>query len=165
MNNGDPIAFFVTWTVYGTHLQGDGGGWRRRGAGHQNPQPLLAKWHADRLKHAILLLSASMRSVVDSHCQQHCDHRGWQLWAVNVRTSHVHVVVTAPGTSGRAVRDQLKANCTRGLREQWSILGDRPVWTVAGDWQCINSDNDLDAVIRYVRDAQDLKYLGEPAPT
>lgn len=23
MNNDDPIAFFITWTVYGTFLQGD----------------------------------------------------------------------------------------------------------------------------------------------
>jgi hypothetical protein len=33
MNSDDPIAYFITWTVYGTHLQGDERGWRRRRKG------------------------------------------------------------------------------------------------------------------------------------
>jgi hypothetical protein len=53
------------------------------------------------------------------------------------------------------VRDQLKANGTRGLREQWPAFCDRPVWTFGGDWECVNGEDDLEAVILYVRDAQD----------
>ena len=67
----------------------------------------------------------------------------------------MHVVVTANGYSGKVVRDQLKANCTRGLRERWSVFVDRPVWTVGGDWECINSEEDLDAVSQYAGVAQD----------
>ena len=51
MNSDDPIAFFITWTVYGTHLQGDERGWRRRRKGDQQPQPRLAQWRRERLKH------------------------------------------------------------------------------------------------------------------
>ena len=29
MNNDEPLAYFITWTVYGTWLQGDVRGWRR----------------------------------------------------------------------------------------------------------------------------------------
>ena len=130
MNSDDPIAFFITWTVYGTHLQGDERGWRRRRHGDQEPQPQLAQWHRERLTHPVILLTPEQRVIVGSECQRHCDHRGWRLWAVNARSNHVHAVVTALGYSGKVDRDQLKANCTRGLREQWTVFCDRPVWTV-----------------------------------
>lgn len=155
MNSDDPIAFFITWTVYGTHLQGDERGWRRRQKGERPPQPRLAQWRRERLKHRVLLLSDAQRDVVEQECRGHCDHRNWHLWAVSARTNHVHAVATAADCSGKTIRDQLKANCTRGLREQWSVFCDRPVWTVGGDWECINNENDLETVCQYVNEAQD----------
>jgi hypothetical protein len=151
----DPIAFFITWTVYGSHLQGDEPGWRRRRQGERLPRPRLAQWRRERLKYEVLLLSPEQRAIVECECQRHSDFRGWHLWAVNARSTHVHVVVTAAGYSGKTVQDQLKANGTRGLRERWPAFCDRPVWTVGGDWVCINSEDDLDAVCLYVREAQD----------
>ena len=155
MQPDEPLAFFITWTAYGTHLQGDARGWRRRRKGDQQPQAQLVQWRRDRLKHDPVLLSQKHRAIVERACRQHCDHRNWQVWEVNPRSNHVHVVVTAPGCSGRTVRDQLKPNCTRALREHASIFRDRPVWTVGGDWDCINSKDDLEAVCLYVREAQD----------
>jgi len=155
MNADEPIAYFITWAVYGTHLQGDERGWRRRGKGHQLPRPALAQWRSQRLKYDIVLLSRDQRPVVERECQRNCDHRAWRLWTVNARSTHVHVVVSAPGFSGSIVRNQLKANCTRGLREQWSNFCDRPVWAVGGDWECINCDDELEAVTLYVNEAQD----------
>ena len=43
----------------------------------------------------------------------------------------------------------------RGLREHWAVFRDRPAWTVGGDWECVNSEDDLETVCAYVRDAQD----------
>src|SRR5262245_17396288 len=146
MHPDEPIAFFITWSVYGSHLQGDVRGWRRRHHGEQPPQPLPAKWRRERLKHVVMLLSPSQRAVVERECARHCEHRRWHLWDVNARSTHVHVVVTAAGFSGNTVRDQLKANDTRGLREQWPAFSDRPVWTVGGDWECINAKGDLEQV-------------------
>ena len=155
MNSDSPIAFFITWTVYGTHLQGDERGWRRRRKGDQQPEPRLAQWRRQRLQHDVFELSSEQRVIVEQECQRHSDQRGWHLWEVNARSTHVHAVVTAVGYAGKTVRDQLKANCTRGLREHWAVFCDRPVWTVGGDWECINSEDDLESVCRYVREAQD----------
>ena len=107
MNLDEPIAFFITWTVYGSHLQGDERGWRRRRKGAQEPQPRLAQWRRERLKHAVLLLTPEQRATAERECQRHCDHRSWHLWAASARSNHVHVVVTAVGYSGKTVRDQL----------------------------------------------------------
>jgi REP element-mobilizing transposase RayT len=155
----EPMAFFITWTVYGSHLQGDAPGWRRRRGGNQPPQSRLADWRRGRLKHDVILLSAEQRMAVERECQRHCEVRGWHAWAFNARSSHVHAVITAPGCSGKTVRDQLKANATRALRERWSVFRERPVWTVGGDWACINSDDDLEQLCRYVLEAQDRKGI------
>jgi REP element-mobilizing transposase RayT len=157
MNADEPIAFFITWTVYGTHLQGAATGWRKFGKGEAPPQPLLEEWHRDRLKHSVLILSDDSRVIVEDEVTRHCQHRNWHLWVCNARSNHVHVVVTAIGMSGKVVRDQLKANCTRGLRTHSAAFRDRPVWTSGGDWRCINSEEELERVILYVREAQDRK--------
>ncbi|QDT34822.1 hypothetical protein [Thalassoglobus polymorphus] len=151
--NDDPLAFFITWTVYGTFLQGDERWWRSRG-GSRPPQPKLQQWHRDRLNHEIILLSDSQRELVASEIQRLSDFRGWKLWIANPRTNHVHVVVTAMNYSGKKVRDQMKANCTRGLREKYSEFVDRPVWSVNGDWKCINQEDDLEQAILYAGEAQ-----------
>jgi REP element-mobilizing transposase RayT len=157
MVDNEPMAFFITWSVYGTHLQGDLRGWRRRRKGDQPPQPRLEKWRRDRLKHEVILLSSDHRAAVEFVCRRHCHIRGWHLWEVNARSNHVHAVVTATEYLGKTVRDQLKANGTRILRAQWPQFRDRPVWTIGGDWLCINSDEELESVCLYVREAQDRK--------
>ena len=157
MNLDEPLAFFITWTVYGTHLQGDEHGWHRWGKGHQAPRPNLRVWRKEKLKYPILTLDHRQREAVESECKRHCELRGWPHWALNARSNHCHIVVTAPAKSGDNVRDQLKANSTRKLRELSPIFQDRPVWTVGGDWKCINDEDGLETVCRYVRDAQDLK--------
>jgi hypothetical protein len=45
------------------------------------------------------------------------------------------------------------------LRELSAGWKDRPVWTVGGDWECINTEDDLETVIAYVLEAQDRKSL------
>ena len=161
MNTDEPLGFFITWTVYGTFLQGDQRGWRKRGKGHQPPQPRLAIWHAARLKFPVIVLNPLQRSVIEAEIKRLVQYRSWHLWKHNVRTNHIHVVVRAPGYVGSKVRDQLKANCTRALRERFQDFQTRPVWSVGGDWKCINSEEELEQIVRYVSEAQDLKFLDD----
>ena len=157
----EPTGYFITWTVYGTFLQGDARWWRKKKAGEQPPQPLLEQWHRDRLKHEIILLTDDHRKVVESEIECHCENRGWRLWVANPRTNHVHVVVTASGYTGDKVRDQLKANCTRGIREIDSRFVDRPVWTTKGDVQFLKTDDDLEQAILYSGETQDRMGRGK----
>ncbi len=160
MNDG-PLAYFITWTVYGTFLQGDERGWRKWGKGYQPTQPRLAEWRRDRLKHSIELLSDPERELVDKEVYRLSEYRGWKCWATMARTNHVHVVVTANDRKGSVVRDQCKANATRVLRGHSTRFVGRPVWSELGDWQCINTEEELEIVIAYVMDAQDRKHLDQ----
>ncbi len=157
----EPEGFFITWTVYGTHLQGDARWWRKKGAGEQPPHPRLEQWHRDRLKHDVILLDKEHRRIVAAQIEAHCEHRGWRLWVANPRTNHVHVVVTAAGFDGKTVRDQLKANATGGLRRYDTRFFDRPVWTTRGDVQKLRTKEDLDAAILYAGEAQDRMDRGK----
>ncbi|MCD0461995.1 transposase, partial [Roseiconus lacunae] len=97
------------------------------------------------------------RSVVEHEVVRLSEFRGWTLWKISVRSNHVHVVVTATNANGSKIRDQIKANCTRALREKFTQFIDRPVWSVGGDWKCINTDEDLGQVILYASEVQDRK--------
>jgi REP element-mobilizing transposase RayT len=153
--HGEPLGYFITWTIYGTFLQGDARWWRKKGKGSQPPQPRLEQWQRNRLRHEVILLSAEHRAIVESEIASHCKHRQWRLWTCSARTNHVHVVVTAPGYAGSTVRDQLKANGTRGLRQHDQRFVGRPVWTSKGDWQCLYAQQELEQAMQYTSDAQD----------
>ena len=155
MNDGEPVGYFITWTVYGTFLQGDLRWWRKRNAGELSPQPLLEQWHPDRLNHDIILLSNEHRDVVKCEIENHCNQRNWKLWIANPRTNHVHIVVSALGYAGDTVRDQLKANCTRAIRGADDRFVGRPVWTTKGDVQYLRTEVDLELAMMYAGEAQD----------
>jgi REP element-mobilizing transposase RayT len=99
------------------------------------------------------------------------DHRGvsirsWELHAVNCRSNHAHVVVTAD-QAPKIVRNQLKAWCTRRLKELEAVrhrAQGREVdattlrenwWAERGSQRFINDSESLEAAILYVRDGQD----------
>jgi REP element-mobilizing transposase RayT len=158
-SNASPLEFrvyFITWTTYGTWLPGDARGWRKRRRGPQLPQPLLEQWCRKEMNGEAVLLQTHDRDTVEDACREHCQIRGWHLLAVSARTNHIHVVVGA-NTPPKTVRDQLKANCTRRLRTQSTPLNVEKTWTTGGDCEILDRDEDIDAAIRYVVEAQDNK--------
>lgn len=99
-----------------------------------------------------VLLKDHDRKTVESTCRKHCAFRSWELHAVSARTNHVHVVVTA-NAAPQKVRDQLKANCTRELRQQDHPLNVERTWSRGGDCQIIDG-SDAEMAVLYVTEAQ-----------
>ena len=98
-----------------------------------------------------------MRVVVEAAINEICQFRGWHLWAVSVRTNHVHTVVTAPEYDPELVRDQMKAKATRELRDGFTTWQDRPVWSRKGDIEFLDTEDDIEACVIYVNEVQDRK--------
>jgi REP element-mobilizing transposase RayT len=111
------------------------------------------------LKHPVILLSSNWQKIVEATIERHCEIRGWRLWASACRTNHVHAVVTAPGYDGATVRDQMKSYATRELRNDSSLFAGRPVWTQYGDWDCLDTEDELEAAVLYVTECQDRMHL------
>jgi REP element-mobilizing transposase RayT len=112
----DPLAYFLTWTTYGTWLPGDERGWVKRGEGFQLPDPIRRSDAEARMTEDACSLDNEQRKLVETTIADHCRIRGWYLHTVNRRTNHVHVVVTASRDPDE-VREQFKAWCTRKLKE------------------------------------------------
>ena len=100
--------------------------------------------------------------------------RGWTLHTVNCRSHHVHVIV-AGDREPKELREQFKAWCTRRLKAlQQERL--RPLsaqdssaaairqkwWAERGSVLYVNDEEGLEAVIHYVREAQD--HADQPEP-
>jgi len=120
-NNTDiPLAYIITFRTYGTWLHGDGRGSIDR-FHNLYGSPRIASntnWHAfneKSLKTKPLVLDAGQRKSVELAVSETCRIRNWSLRASNVRTNHVHVVLTADTLPERTV-NALKANATRQLR-------------------------------------------------
>ncbi len=102
------------------------------------------------MPHPEVVLNRPMRIATEAAIRQHCEFRGWQLHALNVRTNHVHIVITAEEISPADALAQLKARATRQLREVGlSHLG-VPVWARHGSTPAVWSEEDLAQVVDYV---------------
>jgi hypothetical protein len=112
----EPLAYFLTWPTYGTWLPGDERGWVQYHRGPQLPDPVKKLESSARMSEGACRLTDPERRLVEETISVHCRVRRWTLHAVNCRSNHVHVVLTA-GEHPDTVRDQLKAWCTRRLKE------------------------------------------------
>lgn len=160
MPNDDPIAFFLTWSTYGTWLPGDARGWVEYQHGFQLPDPILELECAARMTEDACRLAPHQRERVNKQVPETCEHKRWLLHAVNCRTNHVHVVLSS-SAAPKIIREQLKAWCTRRLNEQQVELGiperERRTkwWAERGSIRWIFNESDLAAAIDYVLNQQD----------
>jgi REP element-mobilizing transposase RayT len=153
----DPLAFFLTWPTYGTWLPGDERGWVEYHRGWQLPDPPARLEAAAIMREGACILDRAQRAVVEKTIADHCRKRGWQLYAVNCRTNHLHIVVAAHDNPDR-MRVQFKAWCTRRLKELETQRGKNPRanwWAERGSRRYINDESSLAAAIAYVTDGQD----------
>src|SRR5690242_8249973 len=84
----DPLAYFLTWTTYGTWLPGDERGWVERPGQFRSPNPGLEAAARSLLKEAPCVLNHEQRRLVEQTIAKHCAIRGWHLHVVNCRTTH-----------------------------------------------------------------------------
>lgn len=157
-NTGDPIAYFLTWTTYGTWLPGDERGWNRKcELGGLPANRLFQEMASADLLEVPFLMNHSERGVVEATIRKHCEVRSWELHASSVRSNHVHVVVKSPGYQPEAVSRQFKAWCTRRLKQTHSHR--KKFWTQGSSCRWINTDDELLRVIEYTLEAQDRKGI------
>ncbi len=155
------LAYHITWTTYGTWLPGDARGWVKKGEWHVHPpDPERERDARERMVESAVVLTEEQRALVEQTVRDHCRIRGWALHAVNARTNHVHVVVTADRDPDE-VRDQFKAWCSRklsdaaGLTEAVAKKAGRRHWfTEGGDKERIEDEEYLENAIRYVLEGQ-----------
>ena len=153
----DPIACFITIATYGTWLPGDQRGWIEFHNGWQLPDPVRELEAAAKMKENAKILSSLQRRIVEKQVVETCGYRKWICHAVNCRTNHMHAVVGAFETPPKKVRADLKAWCTRRLKEDALSKKSQNWWADRGSIRWVFDDEGLDQVVTYTLEGQDKK--------
>jgi len=111
--------------------------------------------HRGRRVGAVARLSARQRPVVERAVREVCDHRRYILRAINVRTNHVHTVVTA-AKKPEPILVAFKAYATRALRRAGLLPQGTRAWSRHGSTPYLWKERDVERAIEYV-----LQYQGD----
>jgi len=153
-----PLAYFLTFSTYGTWLHGrDQGSVDRENNGYGAP---FLTSDADRerlaresMQHDVYMLDEKRRFVVLETIKEVAHHRNWQLRAVHVRTNHVHVIVVADDSIEKIIND-FKAWCSRRLKEALNESAALKRWTQHGSTRYLWNEDQLSEKIDYVLNQQ-----------
>ena len=167
-----PIAYHLTWTTYGTWLPGDARGWVQSGSpGVQEPDPERLQDARRLMAESAVVLTGDQRNLVAQTIRDHCAHRRWTLHALNARSNHIHVVVSASHDSDEMM-NQFKAWCSRKLSDLAGLkmpvarkAGRRRWWTERGSTKVIYDEENLRNAIAYVLEKQGESIARRDSPT
>ena len=155
LQKAKPLAYFITYHTYGTWLHGDPReSMDRRYFNKIRAPKIPADRKLERVERRLqrqpaFTLSIAMRRVVKDAIHEVCNHRGYTLHAVNVRTNHGHVVVSGRATPEKIMND-LKSHSTRRLREAGLIEAGRRVWVRHGSTRYLWHPAHLAGAVDYV---------------
>lgn len=154
-----PLAYFITWSCHGTHLHGDKRGSVDDEHNEVYEAPLdtneaRRSWEESILRDPPVTLSAQARRIVKATIEAHCRVRGWAILSLNVRITHVHVVLSCDHIAPEIPLEQFKAWCTRRLREAGVFGKQAKVWTEHGSTRYLWDQPSIDGAVKYVRDRQ-----------
>ena len=133
-DNEFPLAYLITIRTFGTWLHGDLRGSVDRhgqniyGTPRIEPNQALVQLMQEEMKGPPFVLNHSQRLIVDQEIKDVCKRRSYFLRALNVRTNHLHSVVSAP-QKPEIIISAFKANATRALREQGLVTRDVQIWS------------------------------------
>ena len=162
--NEFPLAYLISFRCYGTWLHGDQRGSMNRkrnkyGTPRLAPNPRLENAEAKRLKHPPMTLNAEQRGVVDKAIREVCICRNYFLRAINVRTNHVHTVVSV-ALKPEPVLNAFKAYATRALCRGGLLTAGVKPWARHGSTPYLWKERHVEKAIEYVLYGQ-----GDELPT
>ena len=161
------LGYFITFRTYGTWLHGDARTSVDRKANQAGTprlqrSPALLAYERSLMDQPPMLFDPRHRAICERAMKETCVHRRWHLWAVNIRTNHVHLVVTGSATPERIMRD-LKSYATRALRQAGLISDDRKVWSRHGSTRLLRTPEGMRRACLYTVELQGTQ-LGWSSP-
>ena len=159
-----PLGYLITFRCYGTWLHGDDRGsidrFHNRYQSPYLPPSSRRQRVCERLRRSKpVTLNAEQRQSVESSVRDVCAYRNWWLHTQNVRTNHVHVVVSIGTTKPGSALNAFKAYSTRGLRRAGLWKETHSPWADRGSKRHLWSERSIAQAIGYVDNGQ-----GGPLP-
>jgi REP element-mobilizing transposase RayT len=148
---GKTTGYMVTWTTYGTWLQGDERGFVKNGQVLDGWER-LRKANERKRKGNVVKLNKGERAIVRKAIEAEAKRIGERILALSVWSNHVHVVIGAGGGPVSRVVSRLKCTGYYALRER-GING--RVWTRGYDKRFCFDEKSLCDRIAYVKSQRD----------
>jgi REP element-mobilizing transposase RayT len=152
------VTYLITFAAYGHRLHGSESGSVDRehnvpGTPTLEADPDRATTERERMHQAPYNMDQIRRDLVMEAIQEVCAHRGWNLFAVHVRSNHVHTVVEVEVPPERAMSD-FKAYSSRRLNQMRLDEPGRKRWARHGSTRWLWKQKHVSAAIQYVVDEQ-----------
>ena len=154
-----PLGYLITFRSYGTWLHGDERGSIDR-FHNRYKSPYLPRSDrrkdvsAGKMKSQPVTLDAGQRQSVDAAIREVCDHRRWLLHTLNVRTNHVHVVVSIGKLKPERALNAFKGYATRRMRTDGNWRNERSPWADRGSKIHLWNEKSIAAAVDYVINGQ-----------
>ncbi len=160
-DNKFPLAYLITIRTYGTWLHGDERGSvdvhgkNVFGSPKISHKENLRNRMQKNLKDEAFIFNQKQRQAIEESIKETCQIRGYELLAVNVRTNHLHAVVSAL-SKPEIIINGFKSHGTRKLSENYLIVKDTRVWSRGGSNRYLWKKPHVDEAIDYVLYSQGL---------
>jgi len=152
------VVWLFPFTAYGTWLHGDERGSvdrRHNDVGTPTLKPSLSRRRAARLwlVRDPMPFTSSQRRCITLSIRETCTYFDWPLFALNVRTTHVHAVCASEKPPER-VMNAMKAYATRRLVSEGLVPPQSKVWSRHGSIRQLGTEQSVRRACEYVLDRQ-----------
>ena len=137
----------ATWTTYGTWLQGNKKGYVKNGT-TLAPNPELEKTNKALLKYDKINIPKGLRETVKNAILKEAEEIGQKVYAIAVRSNHVHIVAESIGKRCGYSVGRFKRAATKALRKFGFA---NIIWTKGFDKRYCYHQDELEAKIKYVQ--------------
>jgi REP element-mobilizing transposase RayT len=143
---GKTLGYMVTFTTYGTWLQGDKRGWVKNANIYQ-VNPCIEEANKEQMQHTAVRLSKIERDLVREAMLGKARERKQKVYAISVWSNHVHIVFENDGWPISKVVQAYKNAATVALKKN-GFCG--KVWTSGYDKRYCFDEKALRKRIEYV---------------
>ena len=137
----------LTWTTYGTWLQGDKRGYVKNGVILSTNQKLPTA-NRNNQKHPSIKLNTNLMLIVKNVIEKEAERIGQKIYAIAVCSNHVHLVLQKTTEKIENAVARYKNKSTYAMR---AIGIEGKIWTRGYNKKFLYNTNELDSVIQYVQ--------------
>jgi REP element-mobilizing transposase RayT len=149
---GNTLGYMITWTTYGTWLQGNERGFVRNGRIFGENKELEAA-NKQAQKQDTVILNKRQRQIIEEAILKEAKIIGEKVLAISIRSNHVHIVIYGGMNPVEDVVSRFKNAGYFAIRKEGNC---GRIWTRGYDTRYCFDKKALEERIRYV---------GEQTPT
>ena len=144
---GKMVGYMVTWTTYGTWLQGDKRRYVRDGKTLPSDAE-LEEANKKLQKSKLVRLTSEQKKVVENAILKEAERIGQEILAMAVCSNHIHLVVGKGNESIESTVSRYKNVSTCALKKTGLT---KRIWTRGFDKRFCFSGEQLEEKVKYVR--------------